>query len=85
MHKWRTLTEQLDLSISQLPYLRYTSGDLTEQLDLSIPLNIDEESVIVTIIQKDQYTTQSLDWFYDVERYFQQYFSYIVAVSFIGG
>jgi hypothetical protein len=25
------------------------------------------------------------DWFYGVERHFQQYFSYIVEVSFIGG
>jgi hypothetical protein len=30
-------------------------------------------------------TTNRLVWFYSVERHFQQYFSYIVAVSFIGG
>ena len=43
VHKWRTLTEQLDLSISQLPLPKvHKWRTLTKQLDLSIPLNIDE-------------------------------------------
>jgi hypothetical protein len=39
----------------------------------------------ITVIFQDKKKNNCYIWGYGIQRHFQQYFSYIVAVSFIGG
>ena len=54
-------------------------------LRLSITLRCNNEQIIIKMVLYLHEAELWVGWGYCVERHFQQYFSYIVAVSFIGG
>jgi hypothetical protein len=48
-------------------------------------LRIQENPIFAHTIEVFYMVWLGLDWVYGVQRQFQQYFSYMVAISFIGG